>query len=73
MRFQADLIELSLGGHEGRVVEADFAFEYGISDLFAVGLGLGGSDLEYRSDEDDERFGIRYRFSSLGAYAAFTF
>lgn len=73
VRFQADLIELSLGGHEGRVVEADFAIEYGVSDLFAVGLGLGGSDLEYRSDKKDEKFGIRYRFSSLGAYAAFTF
>lgn len=73
VRFQADLIELSLGGHEGRVVEAEFAIEYGISDLVAVGLGLGGSDLEYRSDKDDERFGIRYRFNYLGAYAAFTF
>ncbi len=73
VRFQADLIELSLGAHEGRVVEADFAIEYGISDLFAVGLGLGGSDLEYGSDKGGERFGIRYRFSSVGAYAAFTF
>jgi len=73
LRFQADLIELSVGDFEGRVVEGDFAFEYGFTDLFAAGLALGGTDLEYHSDEDGERFGIRYRFSYLGAYAAFTF
>lgn len=72
-RFQADLIELSVSDYGGRVIEADFAIEYGVTDVFALGLGLGGTDLEYRSDEEDERFGIRYRFSSLGAYAAFTF
>lgn len=72
-RFQADLIELSLGDYGGRVVEADFAIEYAFSEVFALGLTLGGTDLEYRSDEDDEKFGIRYRFSYIGAHAGFTF
>jgi hypothetical protein len=72
-RFQADLIELSLGDYGGRVVEADFAIEYAVSDAFALGLTLGGTDLEYRAEEDDEKFGIRYRFSYVGAHAGFTF
>jgi opacity protein-like surface antigen len=72
-RFQADLIELSLGDYGGRVVEADFAIEFAVSDAFALGLTLGGTDLEYRAEEDDEKFGIRYRFSYVGAHAGFTF
>lgn len=55
------------------MLETDFAFEYAVSDLVGIGAGLGGTDIEYRSEEKDERFGIRYRFSYLGAYASFSF
>lgn len=59
VRFQSELIELSVGDYEGRVFEGDLALEYGFTDVFAAGLALGGTDIEYRSDEDGERFGIR--------------
>jgi hypothetical protein len=73
VRFAADIVDLSISEHRGRVLEADFAVEYAVTDLFGIGAGLGGTDIEYRSEEEDETFGIRYRFSYLGAYAVFSF
>jgi hypothetical protein len=73
LRFGADLIDLSISSYSGRVLESDFAVEYTVTDWFGVGAGLGGTDLEFRSDENDEAFAVRYRFSYLGAYASFSF
>jgi hypothetical protein len=73
LRLEADLIDLSIGSHSGRVLEASFSYEHSFSKLVGIGVGIGGTDLEYQSDEDDERFGIRYRFSYAGAYLNFTF
>lgn len=73
VRFGADVVDLSISEHRGRVLEADFTVEYAVTDLFGIGAGLGGTDIEYRSEEDDETFGLRYRFSYLGAYAVFSF
>jgi len=72
-RFQADLIDLSVGDSRGRVIETEFSIEHSITDLFALGLGLGGSDVEYRSDEGDEKLGVTYRFNTVGVFAVFTF
>ena len=73
IRFSADVVDLSISTHSGRVLEADFSIEYAVSDLFGIGAGLGGTDIEYRSEKKDETFGIRYRFNYLGAYATFSF
>lgn len=73
LRLEADLIDLSIGSHSGRVLEASFSYEHSFSRLFGVGVGVGGTDLEYESDEGNERFGIRYRISYAGAYLNFTF
>ena len=73
VRFGADVIDLSISTHSGRVLEAEFAVEYVVTDWFGAGVGLGGTDLEYRSDKKDETFALRYRFSYLGAFAVFTF
>jgi hypothetical protein len=73
LRFGADVIDLSISSYSGRVLEADFAVEWAVNEWLGVGAGLGGTDLEYRSDEDGETFGLRYRFNYLGAYASFSF
>ncbi|HSN56000.1 MAG TPA: hypothetical protein VLT32_15105 [Candidatus Sulfomarinibacteraceae bacterium] len=73
LRFSADVVDLSISTHSGRVLEADFSFEYAVSDLVGIGAGLGGTDIEYRSEKEDETFAIRYRFSYLGAYLTFSF
>lgn len=73
IRFSADVVDLSISTHSGRVLEADFSFEYAVSDLLGVGAGLGGTDIEYRSEEKDETFAIRYRFNYLGAHVTFSF
>jgi hypothetical protein len=72
-RFSADVVDRSLSSHRGRVLEADFAFEFAVTGWFAVGTGLGSTDLEYRGQEKDETFAVRYRFNYLGAYASFAF
>ncbi len=73
LHFGTDVIDLSIGSREGRVLEAEFSVEYAVTDWFGLGAGLGGTDLEYRSLEDDEKFAVRYRFSSVGAFASFAF
>jgi hypothetical protein len=73
VRFSADVVDLSISTHSGRVLEADFSFEYAVSDLFGIGAGLGGTDIEYRSEKKDETFAIRYRFNYLGAHVTFSF
>ena len=73
IRFGASVVDLSISTHSGRVLEADFTFEYAVSDLFGIGGGLGGTDIEYRSEKKDETFAIRYRFNYLGAYLTFSF
>jgi hypothetical protein len=72
-RFQADLIELSIGDSEGRVIEVEYVIEFAVSDVVSLGIGLGGTDLEYRSEKKGERFGVGYQFSYLGAHATFAF
>jgi hypothetical protein len=73
LRFDAAVIDLSIGSHEGRVLEAGFNLEYVATPWLGLGVGLGGSDLEYRSDEKDEKFGLRYQFNQLGVSACFVF
>jgi hypothetical protein len=73
LRFDVDVIDLSIGSHEGRVLEASFSFEYVPTSWLGLGMGLGGSDLEYRSDEEDEKFALRYRFNQVSVYACFVF
>jgi hypothetical protein len=73
IQFSANVVDLSISNHSGRVLETDFAFEYAVSDLFGIGAALGGTDIEYRSEKKDERFGIRYRFSYLGVHVSFSF
>jgi hypothetical protein len=73
LRFGADVIDLSISTYRGRVLETDFSFEYAVTEWFGVGAGIGGTDLEFRSEEDDETFAVRYRFNYLGAYASFSF
>lgn len=73
IRFNADAVDLSISTHSGRVLAADFSVEYAVCDLFGIGAGLGGTDIDYRSEKKDETFAIRYRFSYLGAYASFSF
>lgn len=71
--FGADVIDLSISTYQGRVLEADFSFEYAVTDWFGVGAGFGGTDIDFQSDEDDEAFAVRYQFNYLGAYASFSF
>ncbi len=73
LRFDVDLVDLSIGSHEGRVFEAGLNLEYVATPWLGLGVGLGGSDLEYRSDRDDEKWAIRYQFNQLGVYACFVF
>jgi hypothetical protein len=73
VRFGTEALDLSLGDHRGRVLQTDLALEYAVNDLFGLGVGLGGIDLEYASDEGDERFGIAYRITSVSAYASIAF
>lgn len=73
VRFDAAVIDLSIGPHEGRVLEAGFSLEYVPTPWLGLGVGIGGSDLEYRSEKKDEKFALRYRFNQLGVYACFVF
>ena len=73
LRFDVDLVDLSIGPHEGRVLEAGLNLEYVATPWLGLGVGLGASDLEYRSDRDDEKWAIRYQFNQLGVYACFVF
>lgn len=38
-----------------------------------LNAGFGGTDINFRSEEDDEAFAVRYQFTYLGAYASFSF
>jgi hypothetical protein len=41
--------------------------------VVGLGLGFGSIDMEYRGDEDDEKFGVDYRIESVGAHVTFSF
>lgn len=71
--FAAEATDLDLGSHKGRVLQTEVRLEYAVSDVVGLGLGLSADDLEYRSEERGEEFGIRYRISSLDAYLVFSF
>lgn len=73
VRFDANVMNLSIGSHSGRVLETGFALEYVPTRWLGLGVGLGGSDLDYRSDEDGERFALRYRFNRIAVHACFAF
>jgi hypothetical protein len=73
LRFDVDLVDLSIGSHDGRVLEAGLNLEYVATPWLGLGVGLGASDLEYRSDQDDEKWAIRYQFNQLSVYACFVF
>jgi hypothetical protein len=73
LRFDSDAMDLNLGSQSGRLLETSVAVEYVASDLVGVGLSLSSMDLEYRSDEGDERFGAAYRIKSVGAHLSFAF
>ena len=73
LRFNTEAIDVDLGSSGGRVLQTNFALEHAFSDLFGVGIGLGGIDLRYHSAEGDEEFGMNYRIKSVGAYASFAF
>jgi hypothetical protein len=73
LSFRADAMNLSIGDHRGRVVDTDFSIEYGVSRVVGLGLGFGSIDMEYRGDEDDEKFGVDYRIESVGAHVTFSF
>ena len=73
LRSYADLIDLEIGDHAGRVLQVGMAAEYVFSDVFGVGVGLGGIDLEYRAEKKGEKFGVDYKVKSLGAYLSWVF
>lgn len=73
LRFSSDAMDLNIGGQSGRVLQTYFGFQYCFSNLFAIGIDLGGMDLRYEADEDDERYGVNYRVKSIGAHVGFSF
>lgn len=73
LRFNTELTDLDLGSDSGRVLQTDFAVRYSFTDLLGFGLGLGGHDVEYRSVEDDEQFGVSYRIKFVSAVLSFSF
>jgi hypothetical protein len=73
LRFNSEVTDLDLGSDSGRVLQTDFAVQYGFTDLLGFGLGLGGHDIEYRSKEDDEQFGVSYRIKFASAVLSFSF
>ena len=73
LRASTEAMDLSLGSQSGRVLQSNLEIGYGFTDLFSVGLNLGGLDLEYRGDEGDEKFGVDYRVTAIGAHVGFAF
>jgi len=73
LRSYADLIDLEISDHAGRVVQVGMAVEYAFTDAFGFGIGLGGIDLEYRGEKKKEKFGVDYKVKSLGAYLSWVF
>lgn len=73
LRVEASAMNLDVSDHSGRVVETGLGIEYLIRDVVGVGLALETTDIEYRQEKQDERLGVDYRVSSVGAYLSFSF
>lgn len=73
LRSYAELIDLEVGDHAGRLIQVGMTAEYVLTDTFGVGVGLGGIDLEYRGEKKKEKFGVDYKVKSLGAYLSWVF
>jgi len=64
LHFDTEAIYLELGGQRGRVLLSEFTMEYSFNHRIGVVVGVSGTDLEYRGDEGDEKFGIDYRIGA---------
>jgi hypothetical protein len=73
LSFNAEFIDLDVGGKAGRVVLSRFNFQHSFTELFSLGLGIGGIDIEYSAEKEGDRFGVEYRITSFDAFLAFTF
>ncbi len=73
VRFSAEIIDLDISGHSGRVMQTKMALEYCFTDSFGVGLDIDIMDLEYRTEESKEKLGVDYKVKSLGAYLSWVF
>ncbi len=73
VRFSAEVIDLDISGHSGRVVHTVMGIEYGFTDSFSVGLNIGTMDLEYRTERGDDMFGVDYKVKSVGGYLSWAF
>ncbi len=73
LHFRANVLDLSISSRHGRVIESAFGIEYAVTDRFGIGAGFGGTDIEYNSDKDDEKLGLRFRFNNVGVFASFMF
>jgi len=73
VRFSTEALDLSVGSHEGRVLQSAFTAEYYVTQLIGLGFGLNGSDMQYTQDEEDQRLGVRYKVKSFAGYMSFVF
>lgn len=74
LRFDSSaLIEVSIGGHRGRLRQVNFACEYVASDLVGIGVGVSSLGVAYGQNQKDEQLTVNYDVKSLGAYVSFAF
>jgi hypothetical protein len=74
LRFESSaLIEVSIGGHTGRLRQVDAGFEYAASDLIGVGIGVSSLGVAYGQNQGGERLAVNYDVKSCGAYVSFAF
>lgn len=72
LRVQASFLDLDIGDIDGRLIETRFTLNYFFTRHFSLGLGIEGSDIDYR-DRGGDPLLISVRESSLIAYVATAF
>lgn len=74
LRFASSaLIEVSIGGHRGRLRQMEFSCEYVFSDLFGVGLGVSSLGVAYEQNIKAQQFAVSYSVRAVDAYLSFAF
>jgi hypothetical protein len=74
VRFDSSaLIDVSIGGHRGRLRQVHFACEYVVNDLVGVGFGASSLGIAYGQNQQDGQLAVSYSVKSGSVYLSFAF
>lgn len=73
VRLNAEAIDLSIGAHNGRVLQSNYLAEYYVSKLVGLGFGLTSSSITYSQNTQEQQIGFDYKVKSFAGYLSFVF